>query len=292
MNGKKLLTANVAILISLLLFGCDALSNGPTKTLVGGYVLLCFDENGKYYLFAPGELNNNDNQGVFEGTIEKIGWNQDWILAKVTKIYLGDKNGWYAVNLTTKQIVGPLQESELKTSSIFSKIKCYECADVMSGKVNAGLNQQQLIPLNIMLRLFFVFFCFLFVIEIIQVFICWSLYSCFKRIPQQFRICEQGLVWLLLIPFFNIVWGFFVYPSLAISYRNYFNSIGRTDTGDCGYMLGLAYCICVCCAVVPFIGILPGLAALMLLTIFLVKAWNLRSQIPVNNSSVIRGGLK
>jgi hypothetical protein len=136
MNAKKLLTASIVILISLLLFGCDALSDGPTKTIIRGYVLECFNENGKYYLFAPGELNNSSDQGVFEGTIDKIGWNQDWILAKVTKIYLGDKNGWYAINLTTKLITGPMQETDLKTNSIFSKIKLYECADVMSGKVN------------------------------------------------------------------------------------------------------------------------------------------------------------
>lgn len=114
----------------------------------------------------------------------------------------------------------------------------------------------------------------------IEVFVCWLLYSCFKRIPKEFRLREPGMVWLLLIPFFNLVWIFFIYPTLATSYKKYFDSIGRADVGDCGYGVGLAYCICACCSIIPYLGILPGLAALVLMIIFLVKAWDLRSKIP------------
>ena len=141
---------------------------------------------------------------------------------------------------------------------------------------------------KIVLAVLLLLFClFVFVVMVaIAVLICWLVYSCFKRIPPQFRLREPGLVWLLLIPFFNIVWVFFVYPTLATSYKNYFNSVGRTDVGDCGYGIALAYCICGCCSIIPYLGILTALAALVLLIIFLVKAWDLRSQILENPSTL------
>ena len=46
----------------------------------------------------------------------------------------------------------------------------------------------------------------------IQVLICFLLHKCYQRIPQPFRKMEAGLVWLLLIPCFNLIWNFFVYP--------------------------------------------------------------------------------
>jgi hypothetical protein len=124
----KYLTTTFLILCCIFLFGC----NQSKRKLVDGYVLERFDENGKYYLVSPEtELSGG---GAFDGTIQEIGWNQDWILAQVTRIYRGDTDGWYALNLKTKQIIGPIQDSELKTNSTFLKIGCRSPADVFAGK--------------------------------------------------------------------------------------------------------------------------------------------------------------
>ncbi|HTV47557.1 MAG TPA: hypothetical protein VMG59_03845 [Phycisphaerae bacterium] len=136
----------------------------------------------------------------------------------------------------------------------------------------------------------------------VRVFVCWILYSCFKRLPKEFRTQEPGLVWLLLIPVFNLIWNFFTFPALANGYKNYFKSVGRSNVDDCGYGIGLTYCICACCSVFYYLaflspilffivgfvlfpifiilGILSALASLVFLIVFLVKAWNLRGQIP------------
>jgi hypothetical protein len=127
-DGMKRRTLGI-VLSSLLLTGC----NQSTRKLVGGYSLERFDEGGtSYYLEAPGyEL---DGGGVLDGTIQEIGWNQDWILARVNRLYGGDTNGWYALNLKTKQISGPLREFDLKTNSALSGIKCRVAVDVFTGK--------------------------------------------------------------------------------------------------------------------------------------------------------------
>ncbi|HWN96204.1 MAG TPA: hypothetical protein VNT99_14305 [Methylomirabilota bacterium] len=90
--------------------------------LTQGYKLERFDENGKYYVIAPDDWSVG---GVFDGIVERIGWNQDWILARVTRLYRGDTSGWYALEVKTKRVVGPLQESELSSNKEWSQIKCY-----------------------------------------------------------------------------------------------------------------------------------------------------------------------
>lgn len=108
------------------------------------------------------------------------------------------------------------------------------------------------------------------------------LQRCFERIPPQYRETEPWQVWLMLIPFFNIVWIFFIYPKLAQAYQRYFYAMGRYDVGDCGYQLALWYCILSCCSMIPYIGVIPGMAGFIVWIIFLVKAKELRDQIPVH----------
>ena len=77
----------------------------------------------------------------------------------------------------------------------------------------------------------------------IGILICWFLMTCFQRIPPQHRKQQPALVWLLLIPCFNLVWNFFVYPKLAESFKAHFDAAGPTDVGDCGQPLAMWYCI-------------------------------------------------
>jgi len=126
--------------------------------------------------------------------------------------------------------------------------------------------------------------CGIFLIaETIVAIMCWFLSTCPKAIPPEHRRQQPNRVWLLLIPLFYFVWIFFVLPPIADSYRSYFTAIGRTDVGDCGRGLALAYCIAACCMVVvqciPCLGI-PGWAAvLVLLIMVLVKFGTLKGQI-------------
>ncbi len=121
----------------------------------------------------------------------------------------------------------------------------------------------------------------------IGVVVCLILSSCFARIPREHRKMEPAMVWLLLIPLVNLVWSFFVYPRLSESFQSYFTSAGRADVGDCGWKLGMAYCVCMAVGVVagliPCVGgciALPvSLAGLVLLVIFLVKVSGLKKQI-------------
>ena len=118
----------------------------------------------------------------------------------------------------------------------------------------------------------------------ITIFILYLLYKLLDALPPQYRLMEPGLVWLLLIPCFNLIWNFFVYPRIARSYQNYFYAHGRTDVGDCGATLGVWFSVCHVLISIPCVnyitGIFCGPAMLVLLIIYLIKLHELKRQIP------------
>ena len=117
----------------------------------------------------------------------------------------------------------------------------------------------------------------------IAILILFLVYKCYVAIPEKHRKMSPGMVWLLLIPCFNLVWIFFVFPGLSKSFKSYFDSVGDNTVGDCGGLLALWYCILavgsIPLSLVPFLGFLAGLATLVLLIIFLVKSFGLKAKI-------------
>jgi hypothetical protein len=115
---------------------------------------------------------------------------------------------------------------------------------------------------------------------VIHIFVCWLLYGTYERIPARFRLMEAGLVWLLLVPCFSLVWNFFVYPKLSRSFKAYFDSVNDPTVGDCGAQIALFYSIAAACAVIPCVNYVAGPAALVLLIVYLIKAHELKKRIP------------
>jgi hypothetical protein len=113
---------------------------------------------------------------------------------------------------------------------------------------------------------------FFLILLAVYLFVVYLLYTCYQRIPAQYRLMEPGQVWLMLIPLFHIVWQFFVVIRLSRSFQQYFAAKGRTDVGDCGESIGLWGMIfnLIGCAPVGFI----------LWIIYLVKVTGLKNQIP------------
>jgi len=103
-----------------------------------------------------------------------------------------------------------------------------------------------------------------------------------KSIPPQHRSMSPGQVWLQLIPLFNIVWQFIVVSRIA-------NSIGKELASENSFSferdyaktdangskptkgIGMAYCILGCFSIIPFIGIITGLAAFVCWIIYWIK---------------------
>jgi hypothetical protein len=137
-------------------------------------------------------------------------------------------------------------------------------------------NQQAATFFAVILGVVVIFFA---VILVIYGFICYLISSWLKKVPQQHRKMEPGAVWLLMIPCFWYIWSFFVFLRVPESFKSYFDSQGRTDVGDCGRTLGLAFAICFACTLVPYLNFIAGPASLVLLIINLVKFNELKNKI-------------
>ena len=112
--------------------------------------------------------------------------------------------------------------------------------------------------------------------------VCYFTSEMVKRIPAEHRKIEPNMVWLLMIPCFNLIWNFFVFPKVAASFKSYFDSQNITDVGDCAAQLSLIYCIVALTIFIPYIKVVGGPAALVLLILVLVKFNDLKNRIPLS----------
>lgn len=120
----------IVVLVGLLLYGW----NQDLRPLPGGYSL---ERNNDapptiYYVKEPGP--DKGGGGVFDGAIEEIGWNDDWIVARVKRIYWGDPNGWYVLKVKTREMTGPFEETQLKLDPALSSIEPMRPEGIFSGK--------------------------------------------------------------------------------------------------------------------------------------------------------------
>ena len=120
--------------------------------------------------------------------------------------------------------------------------------------------------------------------------ICWLIYSAQARVPREHQQMAPGLAFLLLIPFFNLIWAFFVAIKVPDSFKSYFDAQGRTDVGDCGKGVGLGWAVVnivnLLTGWIPIIGCFITLAPIVLLILFLVKISGLKGQIPIGGAAV------
>jgi hypothetical protein len=100
-------------------------------------------------------------------------------------------------------------------------------------------------------------------------------YVILNRIPESHRKQSPGLCFLMLIPIFSLVWQFFVYPKISESFKSYFATHPNPPQGDFGAGIALWCCVSAILSFVPVLGVFAGLASLILLIIFFVKAFEL-----------------
>ncbi len=124
--------------------------------------------------------------------------------------------------------------------------------------------------------------CFLLVFLVIAILFLLTLQKALSRCSPRNRTMEPGMVWLNLIPLFNIVWQFITVTRVAESLRNEFRTRGRSRNEDFGYGVGMTYCVMNIIGgvingvsnVVPIVGLLGlpvGLIGLVCGIIYWVK---------------------
>jgi len=103
------------------------------------------------------------------------------------------------------------------------------------------------------------------------IFYCLTLQKALNRVSPENRAMGPGMVWLLFIPLFNIVWHFFVVLNMAKSLGAEFTKRNIVAEANPGKVIGLAMCILPCCGIIPVVNMFTGIAALVCWIIYWVK---------------------
>lgn len=112
----------------------------------------------------------------------------------------------------------------------------------------------------------------------ITIFYLLTLQKCLNRVSPVNRAMNPPMVWLNLIPLFNLVWMFITVLKIAESLVKEAQARG-INLGDGGKTLGLAYAILGVCGIIPIVGIASSLAAVVCWIMYWVKIAGYSSQL-------------
>jgi hypothetical protein len=113
--------------LTLLVTAC-----GSTKRLPGGYELERWEDGTTFYLNAPGN-NTRSGGGAIEGTVQRIAWNKEIIAAERYATFRGDPDGWMIINVKTKDMTGPLSETQFSELRSKSNLQVKTAVEAWSG---------------------------------------------------------------------------------------------------------------------------------------------------------------
>lgn len=83
-----------------------------------------------------------------------------------------------------------------------------------------------------------------------------ALSSTLRKCSPASRTMQPAMVWLLLIPLFNLVWHFVVVLAVGKSLGNEFRARGIPHADpEPGKSLGIAMCVCGVCGIIPGVGL-------------------------------------
>jgi len=98
------------------------------------------------------------------------------------------------------------------------------------------------------------------------------LQKAFTRCAPESRAMDPNMVWLMLIPIFGIVWHFIIVNNMAKSLGAEFAKRNIViEEAEPGKKVGMPMCILSACGIIPFIGILAGIAALVFWVMYWIK---------------------
>lgn len=90
-----------------------------------------------------------------------------------------------------------------------------------------------------------------------------TLQKALSRCRPENRLMQPGLVWLNLIPVFNLIWQFFTVIYVAQSLEKECTARTISCEPEPGKSVGLAMCIMNITGAIPYVGILTGIGSLV-----------------------------
>jgi hypothetical protein len=134
------------------------------------------------------------------------------------------------------------------------------------------------IPLHFLPFFFLIFLVFI-GIGIVYIL---TLQRAISRCAPQNRATSPESAWLLLIPFFNMIWAFILYPRISETLEREFRARNLPIEPQPARTLGLAVAVLHVCWFIPVVHIFTGIAGLACLILYWVKISDYSNQLAIN----------
>jgi len=119
---------------------------------------------------------------------------------------------------------------------------------------------------------------------VVRIFYLLTLSRTLELCHPQTRTMSPGEVWMVFIPLFGLVWHFImvgrIADTLAVEFRNRRIPVEEDRPG---YQTGLWALILMCCAIIPFLGILCVLTGFIFMIMYWVRIANYKKQLEQHN---------
>ena len=117
----------------------------------------------------------------------------------------------------------------------------------------------------------------------IQFFFCRTLNGCLKECSPRNRRMEPGQVFLNMIPLFGLIWIFITVNRMEESLQDEFDDRRLPRRDSYGKDKGLPYAICSALSLIPYLGVLIGLVALVFFIMYWIKMSEIRAELARDN---------
>jgi hypothetical protein len=114
---NSIIRITTSIVVMLLMGLSAACGHNPFqqtyKHIAGAFYLMRWEDGKTYYIVDESHLKDNEiGGGVLDGTALRLGWNDQYLVAKRYATFRGDQDGWMVIDLTSKKMAGPVGDSE------------------------------------------------------------------------------------------------------------------------------------------------------------------------------------
>lgn len=102
----------LAVFCAAALTGCDTeFFNSGCRDIGDTGYSLCRNEDGPTVFYLEPNDQSPSGGGVLNGTVESIGWSDKTIVASRHSTFRGDRDGLMIVDIASKKIYGPIDQS-------------------------------------------------------------------------------------------------------------------------------------------------------------------------------------
>jgi cobalamin synthase len=115
-----------------------------------------------------------------------------------------------------------------------------------------------------------------------------ALQKALQSISEENRKMPPGQVWLLLIPFFNLIWSFIVVTRIADSFSDEFTRLNiHSSDPRPTFNIGMAHSVLSLCGFIPFLGSIASIAGFICWIVYWVKVVECRKLIEANQNNMM-----